>query len=82
MILSSLKSWEQLPGQIPSHANFAGEIHSYRPKGLVTTLVTLTFICVNAAVNIAMRISPRKFSMPISKRAMDSIFFSVGAMML
>lgn len=82
MIVISLVLWSQLPEQVPSRFNFQGEVDDYSPRALIATLQPLIFAVLIVMVNLLIRISPKKFSMPNSKRAMDTIVFGVGAMML
>jgi len=82
MIAASLILWGSLPDQVPSHFNARGEVDDCSPKELVASLLPFVFVVLIAVVNVLVRISPRKFSMPNSKHAMDIILAGIGAMMV
>lgn len=80
MIIFSVIVFDSLPDQIPSNYNLAGEVTDTQPKWLVVQLLPLVFLLVLLLVNGLILISPDKFSMPNSKRAMDIILFGIGVM--
>lgn len=82
MILSSLMLWGSLPEEIPVQFDFDGTLVDTGNKTVVAVLLPVIFLATIAAINVLIRISPRKFSMPNSKRAMDIIVFGLGVMLL
>jgi len=80
MVIFSVVVFDSLPDQVPSSYNMAGEVTDTMPKMLVVTLSPLIFLGVLLLVNGLIFISPDKFSMPNSKRAMDIILFGTGVM--
>ncbi len=82
MFVASALLWNGLPEQVPAHFNFQGDVDDYRSREVMAILMPVVFVSLLLAVNILMRISPKKFSMPNSKHAMDIIVFGIGVMML
>ena len=80
MIVFSVVVFDSLPDQVPSSYNLAGEVTDTQPKLLIVYLLPLIFLLVVLLINGLILISPDKFSMPNSKRAMDIILFGIGVM--
>jgi len=80
MIIFSVVVFDSLPDQVPSSYNMAGEVTDTQPRWLMVSLSPLIFLGVLLLVNGLIFISPDKFSMPNSKRAMDIILFGTGVM--
>ena len=80
MIVFSVVVFDSLPDQVPSRYNMNGEVIDTQPRWLMVSLSPLIFLTVLLLVNGLIVISPEKFSMPNSKRAMDIILFGIGVM--
>lgn len=81
MMLSSILLWSTLPESVPSRFDWQGEVIETSSKFTVAVMLPLIYVLVMAAVNVLVRLSPQKFSMPNSRRAMDIIVFGVGVML-
>lgn len=81
MIAASAILWNSMPETVATRFDWQGNVIGTGNKALAVILVPLVYIAVIAGVNILVRISPSKFSMPNSKRAMDIIVFGLGVMM-
>ena len=73
--------YSDLPSELPSSFSWSGEIRGTLPKAIVAVLTPAIYLAIILVMNILIRISPRKFSMPNSKHAMDIIVFGVGVML-
>ena len=84
LLMIGISAWmyPTLPDQIPTDFTFEGEARGSSPKQLVAVLLPLVFIGIIVAINILARISPQKFSMQNSRRAMDIIVFGSGALLV
>lgn len=82
LILTSALLAGQLPDEIPTRFSFDGELLDSRPKWLVLILMPSVYLGSMVAINLLVRISPQKFSMPNSKHAMDIIVFGLGIMLV
>ena len=82
MIGFSLILYGSLPEQVPSQYSFAGEVQETMPRWLMVILLPTIYMAVIAFINILIRISPSKFSMPHSKMAMDIIVLGIGVLLL
>ncbi len=80
MVVFSVVVFDTLPEQVPSQYGFDGEVTDTQSRLLVVSLAPLIFLFALALVNGLLRISPEKFSMPNSKRAVDVILFGLGVM--
>ncbi len=78
LVLTSVILSSQLPDQIPSRFSFEGELLDSRPKLLMLILMPAAYFGLMISVNVLIGISPRRFSMPNSKRAMNQIVFGIG----
>ncbi len=58
-----LMRWQQLPEQIPTHYNFAGEVDGYGGKGSLIIMMVLSWI-VFFTLTISIRF-PEKWNMPV-----------------
>lgn len=58
-----LMRWQQLPEQIPTHYNFAGEVDGYGGKGSLILLIVMSWI-VFFIMTISIRF-PEKWNMPV-----------------
>ena len=58
-----LMRWQQLPEQIPTHYNFAGEVDGYGGKGSLILLMFLSWV-VFFILTISIRF-PEKWNMPV-----------------
>ena len=81
MILFSIMVFDGLPDQLPSSYNLEGEVIDTQPKWFMVSLLPAIFVLIVLGTNGLIAISPEKFSMPNSKRAMDIILFGIGVMM-
>lgn len=81
MIIASAILWGSLPDTVATRFDWQGNITETGSKSVAVSIVPAIYIGVIAAMNILIRISPSKFSMPNSKRAMDIIVFGLGVMM-
>lgn len=80
MVVSSVLLYGSLPEQIATEFNARGEVTEYSSKLGAVLIAPLIYVVVMIVVNLLVRLSPSKFSMPNSKRAMDIIVFGVGVM--
>lgn len=78
LIATSAVLWADLPAEIPSRFALDGEILASRSKELMLIVMPAAFLGLMISINVLIRISPRNFSMPNSKRAMDVIVFGTG----
>ncbi|MEQ8313064.1 MAG: SdpI family protein [Gammaproteobacteria bacterium] len=78
LIATSVILSSELPAEIPSRFALDGELLASRPKELMLIVMPAAFLGLMISINVLIRISPRKFSMPNSKRAMDIIVFGTG----
>lgn len=81
MLVFSVVVFDSLPEQVPSDYNLAGEVTGTTPRALIVSLLPAIFLAVLLLVNGLLRISPEKYSMPNSKRAVDIILFGTGVLM-
>lgn len=58
-----LMRWQQLPEQIPTHYNFAGEVDGYGGKGSLILLIVMSWV-VFFILTISIRF-PEKWNMPV-----------------
>ncbi|GAB5498788.1 MAG: SdpI family protein [Pseudohongiellaceae bacterium] len=80
MIASSALLWDSLPDIIATDFDAQGEVRDSASKLQVVLTAPLIYLLAIFLVNVLIRISPTKFSMPGSKRAMDIIVFGIGVM--
>lgn len=78
MVITSIVLYGDLPAQLPASFDFDGTVQESRPKQLMVIMLPLIFLALIAVINVLIRFSPQKFSMPNSKRAMDIIVFGIG----
>ena len=78
MITLSLLLYDGLPERLPSHFSLSGEVDGTLPRQTMSILLPGFYLGLMLLINLLVRISPHKFSMPNSKRAMDIIVFGVG----
>lgn len=81
MVLLSAIVYSDLPAELPSSFSWSGETLETLPKELVAALMPAIYLAIIVVMNFLIRISPRKFSMPNSKHAMDIMVFGVGVML-
>jgi len=82
MVVISMVLYQHLPQQVPSRYNTAGELIATQSRALIVVLMPLMYTLMIILVNVMIRISPQKFAMPNSQRAMDMIVFASGVLML
>lgn len=82
MVIISVLAYDTLPDEIPSQFGLDGRVTDTQSRNTAVILLPLIYLGVYALVNVMIRISPQKFSMPNSKGAMDIILFGVGVMIL
>jgi uncharacterized membrane protein len=80
MVLFSFVVFDNLPEQVPSSYDLNGEVTDTEPRWLMVSLLPFIFLLTLLLVNALIVISPEKFSMPHSQRAMDIILFGIGVM--
>jgi uncharacterized membrane protein len=80
MLAASIQMWERLPEMVATSFDLQGNAIASSSKAVVVVLLPLIYLGLIVAVNLLIRISPQKFSMPNSKRAMDIIVFGVGVL--
>jgi uncharacterized membrane protein len=80
MVVFSMVMFDSLPAQVPANFNLQGDVTGTQPRWLVVSLAPMIYLGVLLLVNVLVSISPEKFSMPNSKRAMDLILFGTGVM--
>jgi uncharacterized membrane protein len=78
MIIATLVLYGDLPDRIPTNYDFDGVARSDSPKLFIAVLIPSIYILVIVGINFLINISPEKYSMPNSKRAMDIIVFAAG----
>lgn len=81
MILLGWILGDSLPDRLPSRYGLDGSVVGTMSRGRFLVLLPGVFGFVMILVNVMIRISPQKFSMPHSKRAMDVILFGVGVLL-
>lgn len=70
--------YTDLPQELTTEFNWDGTVIGTSPKQQAALLLPLVYMGLIVLVNILISISPQKFSMPNSKRAMDIILFGIG----
>ena len=81
MVVFSLFVYGGLPEQVPSNYSLTGEVTETVPRLLMATVLPLSFLGAIVLINVLVRLSPEKFSMPGSKYAVDVIVFGTGVLM-
>jgi len=81
MVVASLLLYPDLPDALPGSFDFDGEVQRTSPKLLMVVLMPAGFVGLVLAINLLIRISPHKYSLPNSKRPMDIILFGMGTLM-
>ena len=82
MVGVSFYLYPDLPDQIPSSFDLDGTVQDYSSKNLMVVLLPLIYAILLVVINLLIRVSPQKFSMPNSKQAMDIIMFGIGVYFL
>lgn len=80
MVLTSVLLYSGLPLELPSHYNIRGEADRYSSRAVVASLLPTIYLLLLVVVDVALRISPRQYSMPNSKRAVAMVLFGAGIM--
>ena len=80
IVALSLLLYGDLPDQLPSQFSMDGEVESTWSKNSMIVLMPGIYLGIIFLSNALISISPRKFSMPNSKRAMDIVVFGIGIM--
>ena len=78
MVVASLLLYPDLPDALPGSFDFDGELQRTSPKLLMVVLMPAGFVGLVLAINLLIRISPHKYSLPNSKRPMDIILIWHG----
>ncbi|CAN0519991.1 unnamed protein product, partial [Scytosiphon promiscuus] len=81
MLAAGFSLYPGLPETIPTQYGFDGRPGNVRAKSLVLALMPFAYIVSIITVNLLVHYSPEKFSMPNSKRPMDTIIFAVGLLL-
>lgn len=81
MLVISFFYHGSLPATIPTHFDFYGNPDGYSSKNLVVVLMPMVFLFVLAITNILVRLSPKIYSMPNSKKSLDRILFGTGLLL-
>lgn len=71
-----------LPETLPMEYSPDGIPHSYLPKQAVILILPIAYAVSIVVINLMIRFSPDKFSMPNSQRPMDIIVFAVGILLM
>ena len=80
MVGMSLWLYGDLPERLPSNFSWEGEVRQTQSKDSMIALLPGIYLGLIFLVNVLIGISPRRFSMPNSKRAMDVIVCSIGVL--
>lgn len=78
MIGLSIAVYPALPDSIPTSFDFSGEARDITPKQVMAPMLPAIYLGLIAAINLLIKYSPNRYTMPNSKRAMDIIIFGVG----
>ncbi len=81
MILMSILLYEDLPAQLPTDFDMDGVPQGTMSKSLAVVLLPAIFLGLIASINFLAHISPQKFSMQNSRRALDIFIFGTGIML-
>ncbi|MEX0964328.1 MAG: SdpI family protein [Pseudohongiellaceae bacterium] len=82
MILVGVIMYPGLPETVPAQYNFVGVADNYLPKQAVILVIPIAYAASIALIHLMIRYSPEKFAMPNSQRAMQTIVFGVGILLL
>ncbi len=82
MVGLSLYFYGRLPDSIATKFDFDGNPIKHSSKEFVVVLMPILFAGLITLINILLKISPRKFPIPDSKRVMDIIVFGLGLLLL
>ncbi|MDX1490937.1 MAG: SdpI family protein [Pseudohongiellaceae bacterium] len=82
MIGLSIYFYPQLPAEVATRFDWNGQPIQYSPKEQQAVMMPGVFLLLLILVNALVRISPKKYSMPNTKRSIDSMNFAVGLMLL
>ena len=82
MIILSIYFYPDLPDQVATRFDFDGTPLQYSPKQQQAVMMPAIFLILMILLDTLVRISPKKFSMPNSKGAVDVMIFGFGLMML
>lgn len=74
--------YNQLPDSIATKFDFNGNPTQYSSKEFVALLMPIVFIVLIVLINVFIKKSPYKYSMPNSQRAMDITVFGSGLLLL
>ncbi len=78
MVIMSLMLYPGLPDDLPAGFSMAGELLRTQSKDVVAPLTPGIFLGILLITNVVIGISPQRFTMPNSKRAMDTILGGIG----
>ncbi|MCB0405545.1 MAG: SdpI family protein, partial [Bdellovibrionales bacterium] len=82
MAAISFHFYDTLPPTIATKFDFSGEPTQYSSKEFVVIFLPMVFAGLIVLINALVKISPHKFSMPNSKKTMDTIVFGTGLLLL
>lgn len=71
----------QLPAEIPINFSISGESTEYLTKSIAAILIPGAYALTLILANIIIAMSPEKFAMLQSKRALDSMVFAISVLM-
>lgn len=74
--------YPQLPDSIATKFDFNGNPTQYSSKTFVTVFMPAIYLVLILFINVMVKASPKKFSMPNSKNAMDMIVAGCGLLFL
>lgn len=81
MVLYSLIVYGNLPEQVPTGFTVSGATTETTPRLLMAAMLPMIYAAVLMFTHPLIKLSPKKFSMPNSKYAIDVIVFSTGVLM-
>ena len=81
MIVITTILYPGLPETIPVNYDWNGVARSETPAEIVALLIPVIYAVVILLIEVFLRISPEKYSMPNSRRAKDIIVFGVGLLL-
>jgi len=82
MVAMSAYFYPQLPAEVATRFDFNGTPLQYTPKQQQVVLMPALFLIMMIVMNALVRISPQKFSMPNSRRALDVMIFATGVLLM
>lgn len=78
LVLISVLLYPELPERLPSSFNMHGEVLATRPREVVLVTFPGIYLLVMLLMQLLVRYSPQKFSMPNSKRALEVGILGTG----